>query len=431
MHDASPYNHNGGPLLIDHESIRPMHYCKLEFAPLLEDLLKMPLETRGFYMTALVVMYQRMGPLPNNDDRAAMLALGIPDIRIYKRIKADLIARGHFIVSETELRNRRVEEEITAYVNEIKKRRDAALAREEKRRSNKPIEHVKLNAVAVVGDGLRPLAKPLANPLTNEHERPSYPIAKLELDHQVSKKLNKNNDDTTTVAPQLSHSSGTTIPQLTHDTRAQDSRLLEIQLESQDNQLLSVKQLPMSATDVADGLFAEASLPSLTSPPGKPVRYEYPADFEAFWRDYPDTRGMSKVEGARAWKKLSPPDRIAATASLPAWRSHLAEKRKTNPGLTTLHVQGFLNQRRFETLTPKPEAGADGQPWFRDKAKVASITEPQWRTSIARYANGTWPVVRLGPPPGHRECVVPPTIVADMRLLELYDERGIKRGGGG
>lgn len=422
MRDAPlPHNHNGGPLLIDHESIRPMHYCKLEFAPLLEDLLKMPLELRGGYMTALVVMYQRMGPLPANDDRAAMLALGIPDIRIYKRIKAELIARNHLYVDGNDLRNKRVEEEITAYVNEIKKRREAALQREEKRRSNTFSEQVKLNAVAGSEKGLRPLAKPLGNPLTNGHERPSYPIAKPELSPEDSKKPLFVNDVGITVAPELSHSSTTSVPQLTHDTRAQDSRLYRRDIDSTD------KQLPLSATDVADGFFAETDLPPLASEPGKPVRYEYPPDYEAFWREYPDTRGMSKLDGARSWKKLSADQRKAAMASLPSWKAHLAEKRKTNPGLTTLHVQGFLTQRRFETLQPSPDAGVEGKPWFRDVAKVASITEPQWRTSIAKYANGTWPVHKLGPPPGHRECVVPPAIVAEMRLTEVYDERGIKR----
>lgn len=428
MHNAtSPYNHNGGPPLIDHESIRPMHYCKLEFAPLLEDLLKMPLETRGAYMTAIVVMYQRMGPLPNNDDRAAMLALGIPDVRIYRRIKADLIARGHFFIVGNDIRNKRVEEEITAYVSEIKKRREAALTREEKRRSNGFTEHQLLNAVAVVEDGLRPLAKPLANPLTNGHERASYGIAKPQLSPQVSKKLNENNGDDTTAVPQVSHSSGTTVPQLTHDTRAQDSRLLEIEGTVRDKQLLSVKQLTLSATNVADGLFAGSDLPPLTSAPGKPVRYEYPPDFEAFWRDYPDTRGMSKVEGARAWKRLSQADRIAAMSSLPAWKAHLAEKRKTNPGLTTLHVQGFLNQRRFETLSGSENL--NGAPWWMDAAKLATVTETQWRNSIKKHANGTWPVGTLGPVPGTRNCVVPPALVAELRLTEAYDERGLKRGG--
>lgn len=161
----------------------------------------------------------------------------------------------------------------------------------------------------------------------------------------------------------------------------------------------------------------------------KSKRHEYPADYEDFWREYPDTRGMSKFDAYRAWKDLKPAERVAAKASLPVWKSFLADQRKGNRAYITLHAQGFLNQKRFESLQPSADAGSDGRPWFTDPAKVATITEDQWRNSIIRHANGTWPVGKLGPVPGTRYCVVPPALIAEFRLTEKYDERGIKIGG--
>jgi hypothetical protein len=78
---------------------------------------------------------------------------------------------------------------------------------------------------------------------------------------------------------------------------------------------------------------------------------------------------------------------------------------------------------------PKIAASTSETHWTQDPAKVAAVTPDQWRGSIAKYANGTWPVDKLGYWPGHRNCIVPPQIVRELKLLDKYDEVcGIAKG---
>jgi hypothetical protein len=128
------------------------------------------------------------------------------------------------------------------------------------------------------------------------------------------------------------------------------------------------------------------------------------------------------------WKSLTAADREQAVAALPAFIAQLAERRTKDPRSTVLHAEGYLNQRRFETLL-EPEQSAERLVWWKDPAKVAEITPERWRQGIAQYANGIWPVDKLGPPPGSRHCVVPADIVAELHLTEKYDTDGLSRGG--
>ena len=86
----------------------------------------------------------------------------------------------------------------------------------------------------------------------------------------------------------------------------------------------------------------------------------------------------------------------------------------------------WLNQGRWLDDVCKG-AGAVEQPWWKVPEKITALTAERWRDGIRKYANGTWPVDKLGPPPGHAECVVPADIVRDLRLTEVYTDKGIKR----
>lgn len=176
----------------------------------------------------------------------------------------------------------------------------------------------------------------------------------------------------------------------------------------------SSKNLPVSETGVSD-IDAEVSVS------------RYSEAFEAFWQAYPETRGMSKKKAYTRWSKLSAAERERAVAALPAFIAQLAERRAKDPRSTPLHAEGYLNQRRFETLLEA--APAERVVWWKDPAKVAEITPERWRQGIAQYANGIWPVDKLGPAPGSKNCVVPPDIVAELHLTEKYDEHGINRSG--
>lgn len=139
---------------------------------------------------------------------------------------------------------------------------------------------------------------------------------------------------------------------------------------------------------------SETGIPvSDASKPKASRRKSYPADFEQFWAAYPETVGQSKVNGAKAWERLSADDRAAALASLPAYAALLA-RRTDRP---VKHVQGFLNGRMFETLVPAPRA----------------TSREQWGLNLAHARqNLVWSTAEWGPMPGALGCRVP----ADLLL---------------
>ncbi len=74
------------------------------------------------------------------------------------------------------------------------------------------------------------------------------------------------------------------------------------------------------------------------------TRVEYPDDFEAFWSAYPTDANMSKKETLKEWERLSPSDRLDATASCTSFRAYCA----SSPDYRPVHACRYLSQRRFE-----------------------------------------------------------------------------------
>ena len=145
----------------------------------------------------------------------------------------------------------------------------------------------------------------------------------------------------------------------------------------------------------------------------------YTEEFEVFWGGYPDQTNNSKSKAFEEWERLGEPDRNAAVASLPSFGSYC----RKNPDYRVVHAERYLKDRRWEGHLPK----ASHRVWWEDPAQVSQVTPERWRDGIGRYANGIWSVKELGPPPGSPKCVVPPSIVAELRLTELYDTGGIRR----
>ena len=137
MNKPPPMGHNGG-FAFDARSDIPkdvprLFFFKCAIQDVLDDILKMPKDERGVYMTALLVMYKEMEGLPADDKMAAM-SLGL-DVREWRHIKPKLIARGVLYERQSgRISNHRFEAEISAYVTEFKNRREAAIEREQKKR---------------------------------------------------------------------------------------------------------------------------------------------------------------------------------------------------------------------------------------------------------------------------------------------------------
>jgi hypothetical protein len=145
----------------------------------------------------------------------------------------------------------------------------------------------------------------------------------------------------------------------------------------------------------------------------------YSEQFEVFWSGYPDRTNNDKGKAYAVWKELSEPDQNAAVASLPTFCAYC----RKNPTYPVLHALRYLSYRRWEAHLPEPGS----TPWWRDKAQIEKLTSDRWRAGIDRYANGYWDVSKLGPPPGHPECIVPARLVSELRLAETYTPDGLRR----
>jgi uncharacterized protein YdaU (DUF1376 family) len=121
---------NGGPPLAD--DAPPLTYFKFYPSDWLAGTADMTAEERGIYITALAVMYDRMGGMPYDERKGAPLMR--VDIRIYRRVRDKLIAEGKFVRDGDMIRNMRVEKEITDYVRDYRRRSEAAKKREAERR---------------------------------------------------------------------------------------------------------------------------------------------------------------------------------------------------------------------------------------------------------------------------------------------------------
>lgn len=82
--------------------------------------------------------------------------------------------------------------------------------------------------------------------------------------------------------------------------------------------------------------------PSVLCP--KPVRTQYPADFENFWSLYPTDQNMSKKQALKVWQRLPADERQKAIASLPAYRAYC----HAHPDYRPKHAEGYLSQAKYD-----------------------------------------------------------------------------------
>lgn len=123
-------NHNGGPPI---DSDAKMRWVRVNISDILEGMDGLSWEQRGYYVTALFKMYARMEGLPY-EEKAGSSVMRC-DVRTYRRLRDHLIGIGKFYTEDGMLKNTRVEREITDFCREVKRRREAALEREKRRRN--------------------------------------------------------------------------------------------------------------------------------------------------------------------------------------------------------------------------------------------------------------------------------------------------------
>ena len=199
MSKPPPMGHNGG-FTFDSRADIPkdvprLYYFKCGIQDVLDDVLRMPKEERGVYLTALLVMYKEMEGLPADDKMAAM-SLGL-DVREWRHIKPKLIARGVLYErSSGRISNKRFEAEISVYVTEFNNRREAAMEREQRKRAAGQIAPTSRRHRADIAD--RSPGHRVDLPAMSA----TLPVG---IGDDFSKKHNQNNETSSTSRPQHEH----------------------------------------------------------------------------------------------------------------------------------------------------------------------------------------------------------------------------------
>jgi len=398
-----PHNHNGGPSLIEDDEDRPrMMYARIHVSDLLNGIRTLSMEERGFYLSAMFNMYDLMGELPEDDRKAAMI-IGC-EIRMYRRLKERLIEIGKLSRDEqNRIYNDRVQREISAYCQEYKNRRQAALEREEKKRLK-----------GSVVDEMRPTSGQLPLNFSRTSGQSSGEVAGTspgspgEVYQQVSKKTNEINDTPTTTGPEASGN-------LWSYARA----LPKPKLLSKDPQ-----SPPQGGVDLDD-------------------------QFEVWWSSFPPSvrkhgKGECRqlfrqvvtgyrIPGKRGQQKILDHGTATAEQLIDAVRRYAATS--PNPEFVPAPATWFNQGRWLDAPTPaEPHAAHQTgvkKPapfWWRgqeDRARGLPIEV--WTKAVTAHANGIWPEETLGPPPGNEGCLVPRDLVVAMRLDQIYTPNGTKR----
>jgi uncharacterized protein YdaU (DUF1376 family) len=157
----------------------------------------------------------------------------------------------------------------------------------------------------------------------------------------------------------------------------------------------------------------------------KPRKKPTDAQFTAFWDAYP--RRVKKAEARKKFLSLTPDD---ASLAIQGARSYAREVAADGRDASKImHPTTYLNQRVFEDIqdastdaaAPEPVDGKAWGFWRAEREQWAKYSPAAWRAALDKAKpNGTWPWWLLGPPPGHHECLVHPTVVAERGLAEVY-----------
>lgn len=75
------------------------------------------------------------------------------------------------------------------------------------------------------------------------------------------------------------------------------------------------------------------------------------ADFDAFWKDYPKDKNMSKKQARVVWMRLPEEKRSAAVSAIPGFLAYC----RANSWYRPVHAERFLSQERFEGYDAEPE----------------------------------------------------------------------------
>jgi uncharacterized protein YdaU (DUF1376 family) len=397
---------NNGPPIID-GNVPKMHVVRVHINDWASATRGFSLDEEGFYWRFTILLYDKMGDLADNDaNNARSLSL---DIRVYKKMKARMLALGKIYIADGRISNSRVEREINSYLREFKRRSEAARVREEKKRENEIPQDFRETS------GELPVTSP-AEVQKKSDELPS------QLSSDLFEKDNDINDRNATTVPEHDQS-----PRGRARPKPKPKPLSEVSnphspLEGGDDNFPKIEP----ADKQAERRAKKAEQKNLLE-----------HAFEAFWKAYP---GEAPPVGRKTKKPLA----LEAFRQIitNTHRSHIRAKAEDivrgaeiyaskNPDpkyipmpttwLNSAGWQDHLDQSASGFVEPT-EPGPNGKRWgwWRNNAEtLRNLPLERWQAAIeTAKPNGTWPWWLLTGPPGHSECLMPMELQAP--LIEIY-----------
>lgn len=265
----------------DHEKL--FHFAKWHIDDYIQGTEGMQLETEGAYIRFLMRLYRRGKPLPD-DDRFMSIAMGL-SIRVWRRIRDNLVAIGKIICRSGYLTNSRFEKERRARAEQLRKQAEGAHKRWASQRSKAEV--------------------PLKFAETFAEVLPK-------LQETDAKKVNEINDATDS-----------------------QPHILNIVVEREKDSKKEVSSNEQARLDAPKTKRSRSSVPD-----------QYPHDFEEFWKVYPRREG--KGDACKAWQRLTMPQKRKAYVALKSQLPALEAKRRDPRGDFCPHASTWINQGRFD-----------------------------------------------------------------------------------
>lgn len=144
--------------------------------------------------------------------------------------------------------------------------------------------------------------------------------------------------------------------------------------------------------------------------------------FEAFWKAYPRTPNMSKSAALKAWRKQKCNDlpQEQLLVSVAKYKAFLAaETKKNGRDYPAKHVQGWLNERRWEGFieaTPQAQMATHSADW--------ADTIPEWKLFKHTTQPAEWAVWFASTHPnGSVSTLVVPSKFTAEKIQEKFGSR--------
>lgn len=400
--------HNGGPLLEDiardkeipeaDKSIAMM-FANFHVNDILKTLFQMrDLSHRGFFLSVLIVLYDRGGYLPADDAQAAM-SLCI-DVRTYKRLKTIMIEAEKLRMTERGLTQDRVLREITKYCSKQKQKHENRSQGQIKRRENE-------QAAALVADAIQARSAGIPGEFRENSGR-SSPELTDDLFENVNK-INESQDNfVSTSCPSESESirkkkesNGTSQPLVAlslHDDP------IEIDAPPSSVTTAQIQAAARSWNDMAD----RTSLPKIERLAGTRAR---------------SLRARLREHGADGWTRALTAIEHSAFLTGQNQRSWRADfDWLVAPSNFQKVIEGRYGNGRGTTGSP----GTDLQPgWWKAHALDAlrGLPAKVWKPVIERMGQ-KWDQRWVGPHWSEVGRLMASDVVTELGLAEMYPVEG-------